>query len=109
MIGCIIQARINSTRFPKKILKNLDEENNVLEFVINQLKHSKKIDKIVIATTTLIEDNTIEELAKTNNCDFFRGSENNVLNRVLNAANKFRVKIILEITADSIFIDFDTF
>ena len=105
MIGCIIQARINSTRFPKKILKNLDEENSVLEFVINQLKHSKKIDKIVIATTTLIEDSTIEELAKTNNCDFFRGSEKDVLNRYFQCAEHFKFKTIVRITSDCPLID----
>ena len=105
MIGCIIQARINSTRFPKKILKNLDEENSVLEFVINQLKYSKKIDKIVIATTTLIEDNTIEELAKTNNCDFFRGSEKDVLNRYFQCAEHFKFKTIVRITSDCPLID----
>ena len=43
MNGCIIQARTGSTRFPNKILNNIDEENTVLEFLIKQLKNSEKI------------------------------------------------------------------
>ena len=66
MIGCIIQARVNSQRLPKKILKDLDEKNNALEYVLNQLKHSKKIDQIVIAATDLNDDNIIANFAEKN-------------------------------------------
>ena len=44
MIGCIIQARIGSKRLPEKILKKLDEKT-VLDYVIEQTKHSKKLRK----------------------------------------------------------------
>ena len=64
MIGCIIQARVGSKRLPKKILKNLDKKYNVLEYVINQLKYSKKIDKIIIATTLSKQDEVIIDFAK---------------------------------------------
>ena len=60
MIGCIIQARVGSNRLPKKILKNLDKKYNVLDYVINQLKFSKKIDKIIIATTLSKDDDVID-------------------------------------------------
>ena len=64
MIGCIIQARVGSNRLPKKILKNLDKKYNVLDYVINQLKFSKKIDKIIIATTLSKDDDVIVNFAK---------------------------------------------
>ena len=64
MIGCIIQARVNSTRLPKKVLKNIDDKKKVLEFIINQVKYSKKIDKIVIATTTKNDDDIITMISK---------------------------------------------
>ena len=59
MIGCIIQARMGSTRLPGKVMKKLDENFTVLDYVITQIKNSKLIDKIVIATTTLKEDDVI--------------------------------------------------
>ena len=81
MIGCIIQARTGSTRFPKKILNQIDEDCTVLEFLIEQLKISKKIDKIVIATTNLEEDNIIAEYCKKSKIDFFQGDVNDLLDR----------------------------
>ena len=53
MIGCIIQARIGSKRLPEKILKKLDEKT-VLDYVIEQTKYSKKIEKIFVATTNFL-------------------------------------------------------
>ena len=43
----------------------LDETKTTLDFVINQLSFSKLIDRIVIATTSLDEDNVIEEKARS--------------------------------------------
>ena len=41
MIGCIIQARIGSTRLPAKVMLKLDENNTVLNYVLTQVKSSK--------------------------------------------------------------------
>ena len=105
MIGCIIQARTNSKRLPKKILKILDDKKNVLEYVINQVKNSTKIDKIVIATTEKIDDDIIMNISKLNNCDYFRGSEKDVLDRYFNCAKKFNFDVIVRITSDCPLID----
>ena len=59
MIGCIIQARVGSTRLPGKVMLKLDKKNTVLQYVIKQLQSSKLIEKIIVATTTLDEDNKI--------------------------------------------------
>ena len=48
MIGCIIQARMGSTRLPGKILEKIDDKYTVLEYTIKQLKYCKKIDKIIV-------------------------------------------------------------
>lgn len=60
MIGCIIQARMGSTRLPKKVMKNLDKNNTVLDFVLTQIGESTLIDKLVVATTILPEDDVIK-------------------------------------------------
>ena len=56
---CIIQARMNSKRFPKKILKKVNDKT-MLEMVYNQIKKSKSIKKIVIATSRSKSDNLVE-------------------------------------------------
>jgi len=47
-ISCIIQARMGSSRLSGKVLMSLDGKNSVLYYTLNQLKHSKLIDRIII-------------------------------------------------------------
>ena len=105
MNGCIIQARMGSTRLPGKILKNIDEKNNVLDFLLNQLNYSKKIDEIIIATTKNREDDVIEEFSRKRKIECFRGEENDVLNRYYQTAKKYSVDNIIRITSDNPLID----
>jgi len=105
MIGCIIQARIGSDRLPEKILKKLDEKNTILDYVINQTSKSKKLEKIVIATTNLNEDDVIEKICKDRNIYCFRGSENDVLDRHYQCAKKYSIDPIVRITSDNPVVD----
>ena len=58
-IGIIVQARLGSNRLPGKTLMPIDSHGNVLEYVINQIKHNKHIEKIIVATTNNSEDDKI--------------------------------------------------
>ena len=62
-IDCIIQDRMSSTRLPGKVLMKLDKKYTVLDYLINQLKYSKLLGKIIIATTNLEEDDVIVNFA----------------------------------------------
>jgi len=104
-IGCIIQARMGSSRLPNKVLMKLNNENPLLYFVINQLQNCKSIGKIVVATTTFTEDTKIIEFLKKLNIEYFRGSSTNVLDRYYQCAKKFSFDIIIRITADNPLID----
>lgn len=103
--GCIIQARMGSTRLPGKVLMKLDKQNTVLDYVIQQLKHCKNIEKIIIATTSLKEDDVIETFAKNNNILYFRGNSLDVLDRYYQCAKLHNLTIIIRITADNPLID----
>ena len=104
-MGCIIQARMTSNRFPGKVLQMVDDEKSVLEYVVSQVKYSKLLDKIVLATTTLDEDDKIVDLSKKMGIDFFRGDINDVLDRYYQCAKKFSFSTIVRITADNPLID----
>ena len=104
-IDCIIQARMGSTRLPGKVMMKVDKTNTILSHVINQLKSSKKIDKIIIATTDLQEDDVIVNHAKILKTNLFRGNAVDVLDRYYQCAKKFSSKIIVRITADNPLID----
>ena len=106
-IGAIIQARSSSTRLPKKVLKKLPYGSRitVLQQVIRRLKRSKRIEKIIIATTSYVEDKAIVKVAQSENVKWFRGSKDDVLSRYYLAAKQNKLDIIVRITSDCPCID----
>ena len=96
---------MGSTRLPGKVLMLLDKKHTTLDYIINQLKHSKLLGKIIIATTNLEEDNVIVDFAKKNKIEYFRGESDDVLDRYYNCAEKFSLDTIVRITSDEPFID----
>ncbi|BDU51154.1 glycosyltransferase family protein [Haliovirga abyssi] len=108
-IGCIIQARMSSSRLAGKVAQFLpfDSGITVLEQVIRRVKKSKKIDKIIVATTTNEDDNEIIKIANREQVDFYRGLEENVLSRYYLSAKKSNLDIIVRITSDCPCIDWE--
>jgi len=105
VIGCIIQARMGSSRLPGKVLKELEDGKSILFYLLKQIKHCKFIDKIVIATTDLDEDDKISNFAESEGLEVFRGNEENVLERYYKCAKKFKLTTIVRITGDCPLID----
>src|SRR3989344_1731633 len=103
--GCIIQARMGSTRLPGKVMMDVEKGKHVLYFVINQLQHCKLIDKIIIATTNLEEDNKIVECCNDLDINCFRGSSNDVLDRYYRCAKEYSISTIVRIPSDKPLID----
>lgn len=103
-IGIIIEARLNSSRLPNKHLKVVSSKP-MIAHLFARLKRVKNISKIILATTTNKEDDKLELIAKKNKVNVYRGSELNVKKRVIEAAKKFKIKIIISITADCPLVD----
>ena len=70
-MDCVIQARMGSSRLPGKVMSKANNENTVLDYLINQLRYSKHIRKIIVATTTNKQDDIIVESAKKKPHRFF--------------------------------------
>ena len=98
-IVCFIEARFRSTRLPGKVLKPILGKP-MLELMIERLKRARTIDGIVIATTDQESDDPIAELAARLRVGIFRGSEDDVLARVLGAARAYEADVIVETTGD---------
>ena len=105
MIGCIIQARMGSTRLPGKVMLDVESNKTVLYFVIKQLQSCKLVDKIIVATTTLEDDKQIANFSKQLGIDSFRGSSDNVLDRYYQCAKEYSISIIVRIPSDKPLID----
>jgi len=102
----IIQARMGSTRLPGKVMRKIGNKP-MLYYMINQVKASKKANDIVIATTTLKEDDEIVSYAESLGVKVYRGSELDVLDRFYNCMKEQKSKTIIRLCADSPFIDFN--
>lgn len=99
-----VQARTGSTRFPGKVLERLGKYT-VLEYMVRRLKKSKLTKTIVIATTTEKADEGIVKIAERSGCAHFRGSEQDVLQRVCRSAQSVKADIIVHTTSDCPMID----
>lgn len=100
----IIEARMTSTRLPgKHMLPILGRP--MLELLIERLKRAHLIDQVVVATTINSTDDVIEQLTCRLGVGCFRGSEMDVLDRVLRAAQTNKADVIVEITGDCPLVD----
>jgi len=99
-----IEARMTSSRLPGKILRPI-LGRPTLELLIERLSRSKYIDTIVVATTANSTDDIVEELTKKLAVGCYRGSEEDVLDRVIKAAQAYAADVIVEITGDCPLID----
>lgn len=103
-IVAIIEARMKSSRLPGKNLR-LILGKPMLERLVERLRLAKTLNGIVVATTTDPSDDAIEVLAGELGVGCFRGSMDDVLDRVLRAAQSVQADVIVEITGDCPFTD----
>ena len=94
-----IEARMASTRLPGKSMK-LIVGKPALELLIERLQRAKEVEQIIVATTIQPEDDVIEELCHQLNVACYRGSSDDVLDRLVRAAESINGDIIAQITGD---------
>lgn len=98
-IVAIIQARMSSTRLPKKVLLPLGKKT-VIENVYDRVSRSKLINKVVLATTTDPSDDILSEFCQSKGMEVFRGSLDDVLDRYYQAGKHYKTDVIVRITGD---------
>ncbi|MEN0057471.1 MAG: glycosyltransferase family protein [Bdellovibrio sp.] len=105
MIAVIVQARLGSTRLPGKVLMDI-AGYPLIHHVFARLKPSTLVNKFILATTDLPQDDALAEWAAQQGLDCYRGSETDVLDRYYQAAKIFKVDIVVRVTADDPFKDY---
>ncbi|HPN84227.1 MAG TPA: glycosyltransferase family protein [Victivallales bacterium] len=81
----IIQARMGSSRLPGKMALPIIHGKGALELMVERVRKSKTIGKLMVATTTNPSDDKLVEICSKINIGFFRGSEEDVLDRFYQA------------------------
>lgn len=100
----IIQARMGSTRFPGKVLENLNGKP-VLQWVVEAANKIPAIDNVVVATSDKDCDQQIVAWCAQNNQNVFQGDEQNLLKRFYDAAAAYNADAIVRLTADCPLLD----
>lgn len=72
---------------------------------IERVLRAKYVDHLVVATSHGADDDAIADLAETNGITCFRGSLDDVLDRVVNAARPFDPQWVVRLTGDCPLID----
>lgn len=103
-IAAIIEARMASSRLPGKVLLPV-LDLPMLGRLIMRLKSIELLDQIIVATSENLEDSLVTSVAVKYGAEVYRGSESDVLGRVLDAAMHYNVDLIVEITGDCPIID----
>ena len=103
-LGAIIEARMGSSRLPGKVMLNVNKKP-LIHHLVNRLKETNSLQKIIVATTYNKKDDILCEYLKKNKIFFYRGSEEDVLGRIHSTAKKFNLKNILQITGDCPLVD----
>jgi spore coat polysaccharide biosynthesis protein SpsF len=102
-LGIILQARTGSTRMPAKVILPFYQEKSILDLLLEKVK--KLGVPVVLATTVNPSDDRICALAENHEVPVFRGSENDVLDRFIQAAHKNSISKIIRVCADNPFLD----
>lgn len=99
-IGFFITARLKSERLVQKILLDLNGKS-ILDRVIERAKSVVGIDGVVLCTSTNPQDSVLYSNAQSNQIQFYPGSEDDVLKRLLDAAMYYGYDAFVSITADN--------
>jgi spore coat polysaccharide biosynthesis protein SpsF len=100
VVACII-ARTVSKRLPIKILRDLKEGVSMIDFIVQRIKKVSEIDEIYICTSRNIVDDILEDVAIRNEVKIYRGSEDEVIERMITVGEIERADVLLRITGDN--------
>jgi len=103
-IVATIEARMTSSRMPGKVLLPAAGKP-MLEHLINRLQSVPSLDGIVTATTTNRADDELENQSYKLGVGCYRGSEHDVMTRVIEAAESAGADVVVAITGDCPIID----
>lgn len=105
-IGAFLIVRLNSSRLPQKAMMEILGKP-MIELMVERVHASRIIDKVVIATSPLATDDPLEELARELGIGCYRGSLENIMDRISIAAKTWGCDTIVELLGDNPLIHSD--
>lgn len=103
-IICVIQARMGSKRLPGKVLLKIAGKT-LVETAFERLKSARMVDDIVLSTSFKKENDILVEHARDIGLKFYRGSEEDMISRLLGTLREFQADAMVRVTADCPLVD----
>jgi spore coat polysaccharide biosynthesis protein SpsF len=106
-IAFIIQARMQSSRLPGKILMPLPFGGKIslLGHIVESVKKSKSNYSITVATSVNAENDVLVPFCESQDIACFRGAEEDVLSRFNSILEGTNYDLVVRLTADNPFVD----
>ncbi|MCA9394917.1 MAG: N-acetylneuraminate synthase family protein [Candidatus Omnitrophica bacterium] len=104
-VGVFVNARLHSTRLPRKALKPFYGGMTTIEYLLKRLtSYSGDIGRIVFATSTEEEDAPLVDCARNIGVDFLRGDPLDIMLRMLQVVDQFGFTTLVRVTGDDILV-----
>lgn len=106
-VGFLIKVRLKSTRLKSKAILKLNSEPMIVHMIRRIKKYSDLFSNIIICTSTNTQDDPLEDIARQENINIFRGSEDDVLKRYYEATQAYNLDFFLKAGADNPLVSLD--
>jgi glutamate-1-semialdehyde 2,1-aminomutase len=103
-VVALVQARMGSTRLPNKVMKPISGIP-MIELLLSRLSQAKEVSQIVVATSVDVRNQVLVNHVQKLGYACEQGSENDVLDRFLQAARKHQANVVVRITGDCPLVD----
>lgn len=103
----IVQARTGSTRLPNKVCLPFFQGKSILEILLKRLQQNAAHLPVILATTVHPQDDPVHAIGQAGGVAVFRGDEEDVLDRFVQAARTHEVEGIIRVCADNPFFDLE--
>ena len=100
----VTQARIGSSRLPRKVLLTINDKT-LLEYHLERAMQSKLVNKWIVATTDEPESDLICEIANKLKISSYKGSLNDVLDRFYQSVKNENPDYVVRVTSDCPLLD----
>lgn len=103
-VGGIVQARMGSSRLPGKVLREI-AGRSVVQYVLERLQRCRRLDEIVVATSTHEDDDPLAAHCRRLGVEVYRGDLHDVAKRFLGVIDSFGFDAFVRISGDSPLLD----
>src|SRR2546429_6612970 len=98
--GIVVQARLNSSRLPRKALHPI-RGKSLLYRLCDRMTQSREAQTLLVATSDQPQDKEIQDACRARGIPVFRGSERDLTSRLLGAAQAHNLTAFVRVTGDN--------